>query len=156
MSASIRCLTLPISSSNYGFTLLAENAISLSHPASLAQGRFWRIPVSVSRERPPSPVATRPPVRFALPLRRALPRMRGTSHIAICDIAGRKGHRWANGCETVTIPAQRQRARCALSQYDRDKRGHSHYSSRKPSPSTSVDARPPHRPRQAWTLAIPA
>ena len=45
MSASIRCLTLPISSSNYGFALLAENAISLPHPACIAQAGFWEVEV---------------------------------------------------------------------------------------------------------------
>ena len=56
------------------------------------------------------------------PLRLALPRMPGTSHIAICDVAGRERRRWGNRCETITIPAQRQRARCALSQYGRQMR----------------------------------
>ena len=41
-----------------------------------------------------------------------------------CRDRRRERCRRANGCATVAIPAQRQRARCALSQYGRDKRGH--------------------------------
>jgi len=40
----------------------------------------------------------------------------------------REGRRWAKGCATVTIPAQRQRARCALSQYGRQWRERSRLS----------------------------
>jgi len=102
MSAYTRCLTLPVSSSNYGFALLAENANSLSHPACSAQGEFWRIPVSGSLERPPSPVATRPP------------RIRCTSHIAICDVTDKEGMDTERGRRAGRQKCQRYISPCAI------------------------------------------
>ena len=75
--------------------------------------------------------------------------MPGTSHIAICDVAGRERRRWGNRCETITIPAQRQRARCALSQYGRQMR-------ERPRLSRPPEREGRRRENGRATVAIPA